>query len=149
MPGGRPSKYNPELHPQLAEAWATAGRTEAQIAEKCGIALSTFALWKTEHPEFSDALKRAKEEPDGTVERSLYQRAIGYSYQSEKLLVVSDGRGEGSHIEREPITEHCPPDVTACIFWLKNRRPNEWRDKHELAIPAGLAFSFGAETEGA
>lgn len=149
MPGGRPSKYNPELHPQLAEAWANAGRTEEQIAEKCGVAPSTLALWKNEHPEFSEALKRGKEEPDDNVVRSLYQRAIGYSYPSEKLLVVSDGRGEGSHIEREDITEHCPPDVTACIFWLKNRRPNEWRDKHELAIPAGLAFTFGADTEGA
>ncbi len=134
---GRPSRYKPELHPLLAEAWAAAGKTDDEIADILGVARSTVAKWKGEHPEFSDALKRGKANPDEQVERSLFQRAVGYSFDSEKLLTVSDGQGEGSHVERHPIVEHCPPDVTAQIFWLKNRRPDRWRDRHELTGAGG------------
>jgi transcriptional regulator with XRE-family HTH domain len=129
--GGRPTKYNPDLHVALGEAWAAAGKTDKQIAEKLGVSESTLNLWKNEHPEFSESLKRGKAGPDDQVEASLFARATGYSYDSEKLLVVSDGKDVGSHVERLPVVEHCPPDVTACIFWLKNRRPEQWRDRVE------------------
>lgn len=124
---GRPTDYNPNLHPWLAEAWAATGLTEPEIAAKLGKADSTLRAWK-KFPEFSAALKRGKEIPDDRVERSLYQRAIGYSHPSEKVFQF-EGR-----VVRAKIVEHCPPDVTACIFWLKNRRRDQWRDKqdHEL-----------------
>ncbi len=129
--GGRPTKYKIE-YCLVVEALARLGWTEDKMAEKIGIAMSTLSLWKTEHPEFSEALKAGKEEPDDTVERSLYERATGYSYDSEKIVTVSMGNGLGSGVERVPIVEHCPPDVTAQIFWLKNRRPAKWRDKQEV-----------------
>ncbi|MBL8968259.1 MAG: hypothetical protein JNG85_14730 [Spirochaetaceae bacterium] len=129
---GRPTKYDPAIHPALGEAWAAAGKTDKQIAEKLGIAESTLNLWKIEHPAFSESLTRGKAGPDEQVESSLFARATGYSFDTEKLLVVSDGKDLGSHVERHPIVEHCPPDVTACIFWLKNRRPDRWRDKQEI-----------------
>jgi hypothetical protein len=136
-PGGRPTDYNPDIHPRLAEAWATSGKIDKQIAEKLGVSESTLNLWKKKHPEFSESLKRGKEGPDDLVEASLFTRATGYTFDSEKILAVSDGQGMGSHVERIKTKEHCPPDVTAIIYWLNNRRPARWRNRHEVTGPGG------------
>ena len=142
MPGGRPTKYNKEFHPLLAEALASKGLTEDQIAVKMGVSLKTIANWKNEHEEFLHALKAGKEEPDDLVEKSLFERATGYTYDSEKIVVLSMGQGLGSETERVPIKEHCPPDVTAQIFWLKNRRPDRWRDKQEVEHTGGISVTL-------
>jgi hypothetical protein len=52
------------------------------------------------------------------VERSLDQRAVGYERDAVKIFCSKDGK-----ITKVPYREHVPPDVTACIFWLKNRDP--------------------------
>lgn len=124
---GRPTLYSEEVC-KLAEKLADLGATDVEIADALNVATSTVYLWKIKHPEFSEALKAGKEKADARVERGLYQRAVGYTFDSEKIVTVSDGK-EGSHIERVPIREHVPPDTTAQIFWLKNRKPEEWRDR--------------------
>ena len=116
--------------------------TEDQIAGKMGVSLKTIANWKNEHEEFLHALKAGKEEPDDLVEKSLFERATGYTYDSEKIVVLSMGQGLGSETERVPIKEHCPPDVTAQIFWLKNRRPDRWRDKQEVEHTGGISVTL-------
>lgn len=92
---------------------------------------STLHRWKLEYPEFCDSIKAGKSKADDRVERSLYNRAVGYTYDSEKIVTLSAGP-LGSSIERVPIVEHVPPDTTAMIFWLKNRRKADWRDKQEI-----------------
>jgi len=69
----------------------------------------------------------SKTDADARVEASLYHRALGYSYDSEEVRVLRDGQ-----VIRVPIRVHMPPDTTAGIFWLKNRQPERWRDRHEL-----------------
>jgi hypothetical protein len=132
--GGRPTDYNPELHPALAEAWATAGRTDKQIAEKLGISESTLNLWKKKHPEFSESQKRGRSEPDDQVERSLFERAIGYINRNAVKIFMPAGADDPVYA---PYAEHVAPDVTAQIFWLKNRRPDRWRDRREFTGPDG------------
>ena len=119
---GRPSSYKPETMLRQARIMSLAGWTDAQMADLFGVALSTLALWKKEHPEFSDALK-AKDIADAEVEVSLYQRALGYSHPE---VHVSNYQGQ---ITLTPITKHYPPDPTSMIFWLKNRQPERWREK--------------------
>lgn len=131
-PGGRPTKYNAQFHPLLAESLARNGLTNEQIAEKMGLATSTVSLWMNEHQEFSDALKRGREEPDDKVERSLYKLATGFEYEAEKPMVVSIGNNEGSEVQLVKYRERVLPNTTAQIFWLKNRRPDRWRDKQEI-----------------
>ena len=142
MPGGRPTKYDKVNTPKLAYAMALAGRTDDQIAEFLEINRDTLYDWKRKYPEFSDALKSGKEEPDDLVEKSLFARATGYTFDSEKIVVLSLGQGLGSETERVPIKEHCPPDVTAQIFWLKNRRPDRWRDKQEVEHTGGISVTL-------
>jgi hypothetical protein len=127
-PEGRPTKYDPALHIPLAEAWASVGLTEIQIAEKLGISKSTLTNWKRDNPEFLASLKKGKELPDDLVEASLFARATGYNFKAVKIFMPANAHAP----VYAPYVEHCPPDTTAQIFWLKNRRPAAWRDKQEI-----------------
>jgi hypothetical protein len=87
----------------------------------------------TQNPEFLHALKLGKKEVDERVERSLYQRAVGYSYDAVKIFLPY-GSKEPVYA---PYIEHVPPDTTAAIFWLKNRCPSQWRDAWQLEHVTG------------
>lgn len=117
---GRPSLYRPEFVKQ-AEKLCALGATDSELADFFGVTVMTLNRWKISHPEFCSSIKVAKEAADARVERSLYNRATGYTFDSEKIMTVAQGGGVSS-VERVKIKEHVPPDVTAQIFWLKNRR---------------------------
>lgn len=85
--------------------------------------------WKVDFPRFCQATKTGKEAADERVINSLYHRANGYSFDAVKIFMPA-GAAEPVYA---PYTEHVPPDTTAAIFWLKNRRPKEWRDRIALA----------------
>lgn len=124
MPGGRPTKYEPKFADE-AKKLCELGARDVDIAEFFDVCVRTIYRWQSEHPEFCHALKIAKEEADNRVERALYQRALGYT--------IKEGDNE----------KHVPPDTTAAIFWLKNRKKDEWRDvrhndnrnEHDLSDP--------------
>lgn len=122
---GRPTKYKPEYAEQAAKL-CKLGATDAQLADFFDVAVSTIALWKVQHKEFSDAIKVPKAEADERVEQSLFRRATGYECDEVDIRVVN---GE---VVQTKIRKHYPPDPTAMIFWLKNRSPKEWRDKQEV-----------------
>ncbi len=124
--GGRPTSYSPSYVIQVEEI-AQLGATDAKIAKCFGVSESTINTWKREHFEFAEALKKGKSAADASVVASLYHRALGYSHPAVKITVGATGL-----VTEVPYTEHYPPDTTACIFWLKNRRAAEWRDKREI-----------------
>jgi hypothetical protein len=134
MAGGRPSKYNADEHPKLARKLTGEGKTLVNIADLFDVNPDTITDWQNKHPEFSVAIKLGREDLSDNVERALAERAIGYTHPSEKIVVVSNGEGMGSSVERVPITEHYPPDTAAAMAWLKNRRAKEWKDKQEVEI---------------
>lgn len=111
----------------LLEGWARDGLTDEQIAGKAGVSRSTLSDWKVRFQDISDALKKGKEVVDIQVENALLKRALGYDFQEEKIE-KSDKDG----VKVVQTVKHIPPDTTAQIFWLKNRRPDRWRDKPEL-----------------
>src|SRR5260221_10336515 len=126
-PVGRPSSYRPEYTAQ-AEKLCKLGATDADIGAFFGVDVRTIHRWKHDREEFCHALKRGKEVADDLVEQSLFRRATGYSHDAVKIL-----QSEGVPVI-VPYTEHYPPDTTAAIFWLKNRRAEEWRDKSSQEI---------------
>lgn len=134
---GRPSKFKPEFVDQ-ARKLAQLGATDREAAEFFEVTESTLHLWKHTHPEFSEALKVGKETADARVEQSLYRRALGYSHDAVKIAINAEGK-----VTEAPYTEHFPPDTTAAIFWLKNRKPAEWRDvkAQEISGPEGQPLS--------
>lgn len=121
------------------EGWARDGLTDEQIAHNIGIAVSTLNNWKNNHVEILESLKKGKEVVDRQVENALLKRALGYTYEEvtyeriENTIVEPNGsmRAEpGTKIKT--VVKQVAPDTTAQIFWLKNRKPLEWRDKQEI-----------------
>lgn len=96
-----------------------------------GIGTSTLYKYQTQHEEIVEALKRGKAPVDNDVESALLKRALGgYEIKEKRIEKWKDADG----VEREHTvitTREVPPDTTAQIFWLKNRRPDLWRDRHE------------------
>ncbi len=129
-PVGRPSSYRPEYVEQ-AKALCERGATDREVAQFFSVAESTLNLWKLQHREFSESMKVGKDAADERVERSLYNRAVGYSFDSEKIMHY-----EGD-IVRADCVEHVPPDVTAARLWLQNRRREQWGDKQTITPPIG------------
>lgn len=121
---GRPSGFKPEYVAQ-AKKLCEHGLTDEEIAEFFGIAARSLYRWKERYPAFCAALKVGKEKADARVVRSLYHRAVGYTYDAVKITQF-----QGTAVIT-PFKEHVPPDVTAAIFWLKNRDPESWRDKQD------------------
>ena len=126
MPAGRPSKYKPEYCEQ-ARKLCLLGATDIDLADFFEVSDRAIYRWQSEHEEFRQAVKAGKDYADDRVERSLYHKACGYSFDAVKIF-----QHQGEIIEA-PYREHVPPSDTAMIFWLKNRRKHDWRDKHEFA----------------
>jgi len=96
-----------------------------------GVAYSTFRAWVDKYPALSASLKKGKAPVDIEVENALLKRARGYDYEETITEVEDLGNGkQKKHIRK--VMKHCPPDTTAQIFWLKNRRPDRWRDKQDI-----------------
>ncbi len=116
------SKYFTHVEPKLTliEGWARDGLTDEQIAKNLGIAYSTFREYKNKYSALSASLKKGKEVVDYEVENALLKRALGYEYDE---VTYENGK------ETKRVTKQVAPDTTAQIFWLKNRKPDKWRDK--------------------
>lgn len=128
MPAGRPSEYREEFVEQAAKL-AKLGATDMEVADFFEVDVRTIYRWKSENKKFCQSLKAGKEEADDRVERSLYQRAIGFEHDSVKIFCGKDG-----DVTQVPFREYVVPDTTAGIFWLKNRRSQEWRDKQDIDL---------------
>lgn len=123
---GRPSSYRPEYAEQAAKL-CKLGATDKELADFFEVTEPTINNWKAQFPDFFKSLKRGKDEADERVEQSLYRRALGYSHEAVKIFKNKD-----EDAVLVPYTEHYPPDTVACIFWLKNRKPEVWRDKVDV-----------------
>ncbi len=122
---GRPTKFFPQYIEQ-AKVLASKGFTDIDMAEAFMVSEATIHNWKTEHPEFLESLKDGKAMIDDNVEKSLLQRALGYSHREEKVFC-----SEGQIVTHETV-KHYPPESGAAKLWLTNRRPDVWREKHEI-----------------
>ena len=129
---GRPlgtfNKYKPEFA-KAAKFLCARGATNPVLADFFGVHTQTIVDWNAQHEEFATALREGKAEIfDPLVERSLAQRALGYSVDVLEVKYV----GKDAERVEDIVRKHYPPDTTACIFWLKNRQPDKWRDVHDV-----------------
>lgn len=132
-------KYREWLTPDgllLLEGWARDGLTDEQIAKNVGITAKTLYEWENAYSEIRDALKKGKAPVDIEVENALLKKALGFTVKVLKPIKIrtkkqlkDKGTIEEEHIEYAEEEVYIPPDTTAQIFWLKNRKPSKWRDK--------------------
>lgn len=120
----RPSKYRPEFVEQACKL-CKLGLTDKEIAKFFEVSEQTLNAWKQQYPEFLESLKGGKTLADAEVASKLFHRATGYEHPDTDIRVVN------GVIVETPLIKHYPPDTTAAIFWLKNRRPDLWREKVE------------------
>jgi hypothetical protein len=129
---GRKEAFRPEFIEQTRKL-CELGHTDFEMARFFDVSSRTFSNWQSQHPELLRILKLGKAASDQRVERSLYARANGYSYEATKIFMPA-GREKPVYA---PFIEHVPPDTTACIFWLKNRDPQHWRDVQNIEHALG------------
>lgn len=114
---GRPEEYR-LIYDEWAWQLALCGLNDERIRDFFEISHDCMAKWRKRHRSFDAAITAGREHADAQVARSLFQRATGYDNpNAEKIMLTKDGE-----VIRERYTEHYPPDVTACIFWLVNRQ---------------------------
>lgn len=130
----RPTKFNPEYHIPWIKGLARRGYTTKEIAADLSVAKSTVDKWISEHKELQEAVEKGRSFSDTLVETSLYKRATGYKITKRKTIIATDSNGKPLPAKIETSEEEVPPDTTACIFWLKNRNPELWRDRQEVAV---------------
>ena len=143
----RPTAYRDEYSEQVQKL-ARLGATDKDLADFFDVSEQTINTWKDKHPEFLESLKAGKAGSDMGVADRLHQRAMGYEWDEPqaikvKEVIYQDGKRLKETERVEVVTVHrvVPPDTAACIFWLKNRRPDRWRDKqdHEHGVSDPLA----------
>lgn len=116
------------------EGWARDGLTDKDIAHNMGISEASIHIWKKRHPEINEALKRGKEVTDRIVENALFKSAIGYDY--DEITTISNESGDIVHTKR--VRKHVSPNPTSMIFWLKNRKPEMWRDRKGVDVAGSM-----------
>lgn len=127
------------------EAWARNGLTDEQIAANIGISRSTLNEWKNRFSDISDTLKRGKEIVDIQVKNALLKRALGYTYKETTREAQFNPQTEQYEmVVTKEVTKEVVPDTTAQIFWLKNRKPEEWRDKKDVEHSGSVNNPFAA-----
>lgn len=132
---GRPvHKYNPQ-YATVARAALRKGCTTAELAEMFGVASNTIWKWRQTYEDFDAAFEELGREFDSRIERTLAERAMGYSYNAVKIF---NHKGIPVVV---PYVEHVPPDVGAIKHWLAVRQPQKWRVKEEIELTGNEAFA--------
>ncbi len=139
-PDGLPSTYDP-AYAEQARKMCRLGATDNDLVDFFEISRATLYRWKTQFEEFADAIVDGKERADERVRQALYNKATGYSFDSEKIF-CQDGV-----VIRAKTVEHVPPSDSAIKFWLMNRQG--WSDKvgHELTGRDGAAIQAEVTVE--
>ena len=152
MAKGKYEKWRTEEGLVLLEGWARDGLTDEQIAHNVGVSRSTLNDWKKRYPDISDALKKGKEVVDLQVENALLKRALGYEY--EEITQESQWNEKANKYElviTKSVKKRQAPDTTAQIFWLKNRRPDKWRDKQDVEhtgdMDLNIVIDYGEDND--
>lgn len=128
--------YDPDLHPAAARKMCLLGAANRDLAEGFEVSLRTVERWLQKNSDFRAAVHEGRQVADGRVAESLYSRAVGCSYPEDKVFA------NGGKPVIVPTVKHLPPDTAACIFWLKNRRPDLWRDRQDLSHAGGLTVNI-------
>jgi transposase-like protein len=124
---GQPTKYNADHMPRLARFMCQRGAVMSEVADAFNVSTRTLFNWLNRHPELHDAVQVSADVFNHRVERALAERAIGFW-----VITQPEERDDAGNVTRPAIRQYYPPDTTACIFFLKNRLREKYRDVHKV-----------------
>lgn len=127
MAKGKYHKWLQKENLILLKSWAMDGLTDEQIADRMDISRTTLYDWKRKYPDISDALKRGKDVYDGEAEQALFKSGLGYYVEEVETYITETNGVQTKKIKKNK--KWIPSNVTALIFWLKNRKPDKWKDR--------------------
>lgn len=134
MAGGRPTKYKEDYNEKAFIACAELGADDKTLAKLFDVNVSNLNEWKKKYDDFRESIKKGKDIFDTEkVEKSLLQRALGYTYTETKTEVTKNKAGKVTRTKVTTFTKHMAPDPTCKIFWLKNRNKDRWKDIKAVA----------------
>jgi len=128
------TKYNKDLFPLLAEGYAREGLNDKEISKKMGISTQSYYQYQKKYPDFFEAIKRGKAPVDFKAETALLKRALGYTYEEKTTELRIDENGNARPAVVRTVKKEVPPDTGALAFWLKNRKPEKWRDRQDIQL---------------
>ncbi len=137
----RKNKYETHVKPflDIIASWSRNGAPEEEIAKKLDVAYSTFRQYKAEHEELQEVMRLQREHADLDIENALFKKAKGHIVSVKKAFkcreVYYDDHGRRCEKEEIKTAEedmYIPPDTVAAIFYLKNRKPEVWKDMHNI-----------------
>lgn len=128
-------KFDPSFV-DLAYNYTLLGAKDTELANFFSVNPSTIKDWKSRYPEFGEAIVKGKAFADAKVAEALYQRACGYSHEEDKIFIH---QGKPVIVK---TTKHYPPDPTSALFWLKNRNPENWREKQDVNFNQKVSFAM-------
>lgn len=151
-----PTQYDPVLHPLAVEYMLHAGMSTQQVADKLGIDNTTLTRWMHDYPALAQAVKNGRKPVDQTIINSLYKQGLGGQvYTTEKwgrvpptaaeiMAAAKAGRPQpkAKWAKLQEIRTQHAPDTIAQIFWLKNRDPEHWRDRREVASTSKIEYTI-------
>jgi hypothetical protein len=130
---GRPTLYRPE-YPELARRFCQLGGTNEELADFFEVSRSTIEEWLRVHPEFAESVRKGRDLIDMVIVDKLLSRALGYTHVGRKYVLHQGEEKEVRHVV------HYPPDVRACMFWLRNRRRQHWLERTKPEPEPGITF---------
>lgn len=139
---GRTGQYKDWLTEEklvILQGWARDGLSDNQLAHNIGINVSTLYEWKNKYPEINEAIKKGKEVVDREVENALLKSALGYVVTEDYIETIEESDADGNPTGRKKTykkrtKKYMAPNTAAQIFWLKNRKPDAWKDKIDKDI---------------
>lgn len=128
-----PTKFNKETR-RICRMLYEKGFLDREVADVMGVSWRTIMSWREKNPEFFAEVMAAKDKVDDKAERTLFERAMGYKVKETKVTMD----GQGAVLERTVTQKEIPPDVGSLVFWLKNRRRDQWKDRWDISADDGV-----------
>jgi len=141
---GRPCKWKELDMPSRLEAvtgWCKQGYTDKEMCAMLGVSLSVFSEWKNRYPEFKEAIKSGKDTANGEILNAAFKQTTGFYYKEVVPIKVKVDR-DTEEIQMVEVEKFLPPNPTMSIFMLKNRMPNDYKDKREMTIDGNMIFDI-------
>lgn len=150
---GKKTIYHPIWTPKTVKALLQVGRTISQVASELGIATNTLVVWARKYPELKKAIKEGRKPVNERVISALYKSAVGYvvkeTIYGPRPLTEAEQKRRAKMKSPPPVPQipigekkqFIRPNTTAQMFWLTNRLPDEWKDKHDMDISGRLEYA--------